>query len=254
MTSYLHKFLSIFPETKHCILFGFTLVSLICIFPLNSQANQGDFYISNIQEWGEFRLSGRTIILPDIYIHDKKQARKIIEHHFKTMCGSVADCPIFAAQDVYGNYTLTESAQNNILRPLLENGAAVLSAAQAMNTELAELTELYEAENKARFNKLGFWQHHPKSPEDVQKNYGFVVVHGRIDNIHTGNKATFVNFSPEWRGRFRLLIDNNIYRHSEDLQKLEAEQEIEARGWLENYYGPILKIYAPAQVTSNNLQ
>jgi micrococcal nuclease len=72
------------------------------------------------------------------------------------------------------------------------------------------------------------------------------VVRGKVHSVSLRREASFVNFAADWKSDFTVILKPALAK------KLQAEswigQNVEVRGWVESYYGPAIKVTAPAQI------
>lgn len=98
------------------------------------------------------------------------------------------------------------------------------------------------AESDARHAKLGFWGssnylddinklHH--QPKDV-----FYVIEGTVTNDYQGRTQFFLHFGEDWKTDASVTILQNNPAVTANL----VGKTIRARGWLGEYYGPILRV------------
>jgi len=136
---------------------------------------------------------------------------------------------------------------------LIENGLAfVYFLDSPSDTKL-----FFLAEENARKRRMGMWHDGVYSILDSTKitiDYDqylnhFVIVEGVVDNIYLSKKNTYLNFGKDWKTDFSVQFDNKTLKKFTAFtpDKLKGKH-VRVRGWLENYNGPFMKIFNPANV------
>lgn len=139
-----------------------------------------------------------------------------------------------------------------VQRGLIENGLAFAYPTQS-HFEMADV--LYEAEDKAREAKVGFWAD-PKwdvmsdqEAKSIKDRFG--IVEGKIDNIATRNNTIYLNFERDWKTDFTISLDSSRRR---DFAKAGGNvmqwsgKKVQVRGWIREYNGPFVEIFHPSQI------
>ena len=67
---------------------------------------------------------------------------------------------------------------------------------------------------------------------------------GVIHGIKESKKVTYINFDEDWKTDFTVLIDKKDWPGFASLN-LKAGDRVTVRGWVESYYGPMIKIQTP---------
>ncbi|MDA7947929.1 MAG: thermonuclease family protein [Hyphomicrobiaceae bacterium] len=118
--------------------------------------------------------------------------------------------------------------------------------------------DLQRVEERARANSVGLWskeQFTAISAADTdalsKRRFSFQLVEGTVRSVATTPKWTFLNFDDDWRRDFTIAIaakNRRMFRGSDvNLEALEGKA-IRARGWLENWNGPAIKVTHPEQI------
>lgn len=114
---------------------------------------------------------------------------------------------------------------------------------------------LYDAEEKAKEAKVGFWADDTweiKTPETVTDiENQFVIVEGAVKKVASRNNVIYLNFGDDWRTDFTIAASSGLRR---DFSKAGINvmqlggQKIRARGWARDYNGAYLEVFHPSQV------
>lgn len=129
---------------------------------------------------------------------------------------------------------------------LLSQGLArVLPAAS--NPEMA--VQMIALEDQARAAKKGLWadsKYAVLTPENATQglnNWG--IVQGRIHGAAMSSNTLYLNFGPDWKTDFTIVVKPDIRR---DLVKTGIDPmnlggaNIRVRGWIEDYNGPSIEL------------
>ncbi len=112
------------------------------------------------------------------------------------------------------------------------------------------LNGLYGAELGPRTARAGLWGsadnglHTPASV--VQRIGHFAIVQGTVHEVATVKGTTYVNFGDDWRTDFTLAMPSGLARTLK--AKDWAGRDVRARGWVQNYNGPLISITETSQV------
>ena len=116
---------------------------------------------------------------------------------------------------------------------------------------------LQQAEIMARDAKLGLWSDEngftvaPAANNIASDTFKMQILRGDIRSVSTIGGNTYLNFGDNWRQDFTVMIPSNIRRemsrHNFDPTQLQ-NKTIEVRGYIENYYGPMIKLHHQAQI------
>jgi hypothetical protein len=127
---------------------------------------------------------------------------------------------------------------------LLQSGQAQLMPEIYTPTE-----QDWAAESTARQNKLGLWAQACCQPLDALGKIPLQqwrIIMGKVYSVSKRRNVVFINFALDWREDFTLILKPALAK------KLQVEswtgKSIEARGWTEWYFGPAIRIAAPAQI------
>lgn len=192
---------------------------------------------------GENTLYGLELSVP--YSLEKEQSNLINHSTY------VAE-PVFSQPDRHGNNTsivwLSSNKQTSLQSILLEKGLARLAVYdQSISVDLHQNWQ--EAETNARQQKRGIWafSHFDIAAPQTVQPYRFQIIEGIITDIHESQKTIFLNFGEDWKEDFTILIKPNLWKDSAWVRP-EIGQTIQIRGWVETYYGPMIKMHSPYQL------
>lgn len=90
----------------------------------------------------------------------------------------------------------------------------------------------------------------PAEPLKKLKN-AFALVEGKVLKVAKVGARTFINFEADWRRDFTLVVDGRAAAAFAAAAIDPASwqgRRIRARGWVENYNGPMIKVTHPEQV------
>ncbi len=119
--------------------------------------------------------------------------------------------------------------------------------------------QLLDLEARARRNRLGIWRtrfafavRDAARPHTLYRYVNrFEIVEGRVHKVAHTRKWSFLNFAENWKQDFTLMVPARARRRFKragiDLDKL-AGRRVRARGWLEIWNGPLLKLTHPEQL------
>jgi len=120
------------------------------------------------------------------------------------------------------------------------------------------MDHLIKIEKQAKAKKSGVWADGKSlmiyNANDVallnQEPQGkFIIVSGKVHNVARFGKNTYINFSPNWRKDFTILIETRLLKRKTmswpNLKKLIG-QEVEVRGWLDHWNGPMIRLETPS--------
>lgn len=139
-------------------------------------------------------------------------------------------------------YTTPKDKANQpfLHKELLKNGLAVLNQNGLGHPDIASLTAL---EDEARNKKIGLWQDPTFFVLDHHKSCVscFGIISGKVINITEKKETTFINFGDDWKTDFTLMVSKDIWEDHYK-SKIQMSDTIETRGFIEHYYGPMIKI------------
>lgn len=120
------------------------------------------------------------------------------------------------------------------------------------------LAELYEAERRARADRLGIWAmddyrlRAAEPPDALGRLEGhYELVEGRVLNADRAGRRVYLNFGRHWKTDFTIVIDRPAQRLFEEIgfDPLALEGEfIRVRGWIELDDGPRIEVTHPEQI------
>ena len=115
--------------------------------------------------------------------------------------------------------------------------------------------EMLALEREARQARRGIWRlgyYAIRSLDEASRHVGsFQLVEGRVREVATVKKRTYLNFGENWRTDFTISISPRDRR-----QFLKAGidpasfrgRRIRVRGWLKSYNGPMIEVTHPEQI------
>ena len=139
----------------------------------------------------------------------------------------------------YGEEIISDPAAIN---QLIETGRAMVYPADYEDIKTIE--GLLEIENKARTAKRGCWSDNYKifKAADNLPTGRFLIIEGRVLDIHKSYENTYLNFGNDWKTDFTVRIINKNKSFKEIDMKAFQGQEIRVRGFVEYYNGPSLTL------------
>lgn len=115
-----------------------------------------------------------------------------------------------------------------------------------------------QAERQARDLKAGLWSENQnfeviEASDDLPPDaFAMQIVKGAVRSVSTVSGNTYLNFGENWRRDFTVMIPSTVRRQM-SRNGLEPTQlqgnTIEVRGYIESYYGPMIKLHHPAQIS-----
>ena len=121
------------------------------------------------------------------------------------------------------------------------------------------IRQLLLLEARARRQRLGIWRtrfafavRDAAKPRALLRHANrFEIIEGQIAKVGRTRKWTFLNFSDNWKRDFTIMVPararKSFARAGIDLQSLQGRR-VRARGWLEVWNGPLLKLSHPEQL------
>lgn len=76
-------------------------------------------------------------------------------------------------------------------------------------------------------------------------------INGTITGIKESKKVTYINFDEDWKTDFTVLIDKKAWPLFAPYT-LKKGDNITVRGWVQDYYGPMIKINTPEALKKTN--
>lgn len=146
--------------------------------------------------------------------------------------------------------TLTTADGQDISTLLVNDGLA-----QLLYFPQAPSAALISAERSAQQARRGLWADpccqllDASQPVAALKQWPlgqWRAVRGTVHAVSARRELTYVNFGPDWRTDFTILIPKRV-ASTLDLSQLTGKV-VEVRGVLEWYYGPALRVDAASQI------
>lgn len=141
-------------------------------------------------------------------------------------------------------HVIIKSGDKSLQAELLEKGLALLS-----QEAYASYPSFRKAEAQARGANLGLWKNNGAFLKDknTRTDNGFILFEDVIHSIKATRNVAYINFDDNWREDFTILIPIEDWPAYEAL--LKPGQRIYTRGFLQSYYGPMLKIHHEHAIT-----
>jgi len=115
--------------------------------------------------------------------------------------------------------------------------------------------DLYAREREARAAGRGIWRepyYRIRSPADVGRDIGtFQIVEGRVHGAAVVKGRTYINFGPDYREDFTIVIPPRSRRGFKALipePAALAGRRLQARGWIQSFNGPMIEATHPEQI------
>lgn len=119
----------------------------------------------------------------------------------------------------------------------------------------AAVPEMLALEREARGAKRGIWAHPfyaVRTPETVARDIGsFQIVEGRVLAVAERRKTSFLNFGPDWREDFTIVLrgrDRKAFRDAGVPLKALEGRTVRVRGWVKSWNGPTIEATHPEQI------
>jgi endonuclease YncB( thermonuclease family) len=117
------------------------------------------------------------------------------------------------------------------------------------------VSEMLRIEAEARRAGRGLWSDpafRVRTPEDARDGLNrFQIVEGRVRAAAIRHGIGYLNFGPDYRTDFTLVLDREALRlmraAGADPTRLEGLR-VRARGWLRSFNGPLIEITHPEQI------
>jgi micrococcal nuclease len=145
-----------------------------------------------------------------------------------------------------------QSDQAWVQGALLELGLARVMT-DARNPEMA--AQMYVIEQRARASKIGIWSNEAYrilTPDTLDERIGAIqIVEGKIHSVSTKQNRIFLNFGPDWRTDFTVVIapENRKQFFDRNIDPLKSGQKtIRVRGWVGEYNGPYIEVDHPERI------
>ena len=174
------------------------------------------------------------------------------QSHQKTYSAQTPDFPLDRHGTPWGLVFL-EGNQKMLQEQLLEEGLVV---AFPSGVAPDAYKKMLAAEAEARENRAGIWKKCPiltttqvveGQPEAFYNS--FLIVTGKVVSISRKKRYIYVNFNNDWRKDFTVQLSVSLLKDI-PFPAIQAWQgrDIRVRGWLEPFYGPMIRVADPAQV------
>ncbi len=138
-----------------------------------------------------------------------------------------------------------------INRKLLEEGLAVL---YTYPPNIKYVDSLTEAQKEARRRKKGLWGAYQTISHQQAGNYMHQIrtVRGKVVSTYKSDKCTYLNFGPNYKTDFTVVIFNNTldYFRKKGINPVEfyRGKTVEASGRIREYNGPEIIVNSPAEI------
>ncbi len=137
---------------------------------------------------------------------------------------------------------------------LLELGLARVYSFPDNRALVADMLALEQA---ARGRSRGIWDHPFYRIREARAGAlwplldSFQVIEGRVSEVFSSKRNTYLNFGEDWREDFSLQIPRKVRDDFQaaglDLESL-AGARIRVRGWISAYNGPLIRVTHPEQL------
>jgi len=129
------------------------------------------------------------------------------------------------------------------------------AALERLTAQVNEIGEMLALERQARQARRGIWRlgyYAIRSLDEASRHTGsFQLVEGRVREVATVRKRSYLNFGENWRTDFTIVISPSDRR-----QFLKAGfdpanfrgRRVRVRGWLKSYNGPMIEVTHPEQI------
>ncbi len=119
----------------------------------------------------------------------------------------------------------------------------------------AVIKEMLQLEAQARAARRGIWAlrfYRIRNPaETVDDIDSFQVVEGRVVDVATVKRRTYINFGSDWRSDFTAVIERRSLSLFSDANVIPADligQRLRLRGWVRSRNGPAMTLSHPEQL------
>ena len=117
---------------------------------------------------------------------------------------------------------------------------------------------LLQREVRARRARKGLWSSAAytirrawRTRELLKFRHTFQIVEGRVRQVASVGRRTFLNFGKRWKDDFTVLIEGRAlarWSKSGPALKSLAGRRLRVRGWIERWNGPLIRVSHPEQV------
>ncbi len=132
---------------------------------------------------------------------------------------------------------------------LLEAGMARV---YSFRDNRALVASMLAAERKARVARAGIWGHpfyRVRRTDGLARDIGsFQIVRGRVLDAARVRKRLYLNFGEDWRSDFTVTISARDGKLFETDPLLLEGRQIQVRGWVKSYNGPMIEVSHPEQI------
>jgi len=199
---------------------------------------------------GEVRLSG--IITPT---QPESLAAEVIAVLRSLSIGRTVTLSYEAApQDRHGRYVaqVETKAGTWLQGALLDRG---LARVETTPDHRARAAEMLARERLAREAARGLWaqaRYRILTDADAGSHVGaFHLVEGRVLDVRRIQGITYLNFGPDWRTDFTILVPREAaarFRAAEFALADLENRRVRVRGWLRAFNGPLIAATHPEQI------
>jgi endonuclease YncB( thermonuclease family) len=159
-----------------------------------------------------------------------------------------------AAQDRHGRYVAQVETRAGVWLQgsLIDRGLARVATAPDRR---ARAGEMLARERAAREAGRGLWGHpayRVLADADAAAHIGaFHIVEGRVLDVQRVRGVTYLNFGPDWRTDFTVLVAREAlpqFRSANMPLAALKDQRVRVRGWLRQFNGPLIDATHPEQI------
>ncbi|MEP3247083.1 MAG: OB-fold nucleic acid binding domain-containing protein [Sneathiella sp.] len=198
--------------------------------------------------------SGETFSLQELHwIQPGKAWEQVLEE--KVSLENENFPPLYRVSNRYGDKIgqIYTSSFGWLQEYWIRKGAAVWSGRGPYPPALRQT--LLAAEQKARVNREGGWQHFKvyaaENVADLEGRNGFQIVEGVVQAVRKTGSGTYLNFGLDWKTDFTASVSSRNRARFKKLDwKLSALENkwIRVRGIVRSYNGPFMEIVFPEQI------
>lgn len=240
------------------------LIIICIIFISNTVFSQQNLRVLNVNEYGVVTLSDQSkYVLADIIMPSMINMKKYAEISHNVFIEKIKDSYVTVetindAKDRYQRKLVYIKLDNGkyIQQILISEGvAAVFPVTRAYE----RIDDLLTFEAKARDEKKHIWQEKQLEIKPTtlleQDNsaclHMFCLISGEIIDVAKRHNRIYMNTRQDWAKDATLLLEK---KHTKDFELYYStwnnikNRKFIARGWIEQYNGPLLKLMHPMQL------
>ena len=152
-------------------------------------------------------------------------------------------------------YTVQGAERAWLQGALVEDGSVRVYVLPGMRACAGALLAQERQARNARRGLWRSWAYQVRDAADVtglgRLNQTYQLVEGTVHAVGEGKKRLYVNFAPDWREDFTIVLDRKSLARFEaaglDFDRL-AGARVPVRGWVEWWNGPMIAASEPEQI------